>query len=296
MKKILSLLIFLCAFKASASEIHLELEELVRESETIVIADLSEIKKWDEKINEYEEMQYASGILTVRKSIWGKYKSGDRIALHWRNRSTVMCPRNEHGDTKGQNYIWMLSFDDEGKLITGTNQRVRKLEEEAQIDSLLKRHPYLMKSMRGYHPEGSSIDVTMIFRNAHNHDVKIPAISFKNGQIISHPFYKINVAGQDITEKITASHDSRLVPARSEYPVVFPVRKIVNIDKPGYYGMEIFAELSGDARDALASKWSQKFISIYTPEAEKKAIYDKWYRDLKHEILATKGFYYINYQ
>ncbi|MES2765719.1 MAG: hypothetical protein V4642_07625, partial [Bacteroidota bacterium] len=221
----------------------MQLEDLVRESEVMVIADLSEIKNWDETINDYEVIQHASGILSVRRAIWGKYKSGDRITLYWSNNSSISCPRNEHHDTKGKNYIWMLRYDDDGKLITGTNQRVRQLDEESQIDSLLKEHPFFMKGLSGYYPENSSVEIFFTYRNVFEHDVTIPLIAFKNGSIHLHPTYKLELAWNQLPQdKIISTQDSVLVPARTEYTVTIPIRDISGFEKRGYYRFRILTE------------------------------------------------------
>ncbi|HYF04328.1 MAG TPA: hypothetical protein VEC36_13175 [Patescibacteria group bacterium] len=238
MKKIIGLLLFLCAFKTSALEVQIELEELVRESEIIVIADLSKIGKWND-----EKYDYGSGVLTVRKAVWGNYKPGDHINFTWKNGRNVACPREEYTDTRGNFNIWILSFDDEGKIITGTNQRVRPLEEEARIDSILKEHPFFIKPQNRLSPENSPIEISLVYRNTHNHPIKIPAISFKNNKLYLNSAYRVHFDGRDILKtNFLKTNDSLQIAPRSEYSVVIPVCEIGEINTKGYHTMTLYEE------------------------------------------------------
>jgi hypothetical protein len=259
MKRIFTFVLFLCAFKASAIEPELR----VRDSEIIVVAELGEIKNWDD-----EKYNVWSGLLTVKKSIWGSYKSGDQITFIWRHRRGLITSNDEnYSYLRGKSRIWMLSFDDEGNLITGGNERVRELEEEAEIDRLLKAHPYFMKSQWKPHPENSPMKFTLKYRNAYEYPVKIPAFSFKNNRLILHSSYRINFEGRDIIKaNFDTTEDSIEVAPRSEYSVVIPAREIGGFAKKGYNTVGLFVEQSSEQGEYV---W-------------------KW--------LTGEGFYYIDYQ
>jgi len=150
MKKYILLIAPINAASGYGLEVYMSLSELVPQSEVIVVARLTNVRSWRER-----DTDLGQGTLRVTRSVLGKYAAGDSLVLMWENPAMLACPRNEHRDTKGKSFIWMLQIRDNGEVVTGSDQLVRDVSDEREIDSILRANPVFLKVVKG-HSAGSS--------------------------------------------------------------------------------------------------------------------------------------------
>ena len=84
---------------SSAEWVMLPLEELVCDSDLIVVGTLSSVSEYSKN-----GMDYAQGTITVDETIWGAVPPGETLTLKWDNPSNLKCPRVGHrhnSDKKG---------------------------------------------------------------------------------------------------------------------------------------------------------------------------------------------------
>ena len=110
------------------------LEELLKQTDAIVVARLTDVKETTKRGTDY-----GSGTLTVTEVIRGVIKSGGKLRLEWSNRSEVYCPRVEHKPHEGKTRIWLLQASTNGAFTANYPLRVLEVEKRKELDDLLKK-------------------------------------------------------------------------------------------------------------------------------------------------------------
>jgi hypothetical protein len=125
---VLLIALLLIAPTTIANERFISLKELVKSSDVIVEARLSQVKEYTRK-----SIDYGSGSLVVTKVIRGKAKVGSKLRLEWRNHHMLVCPRVEHGSRAGYTLTWLLRKDKNGAFQTiGSSSVLEKGSKELQ--------------------------------------------------------------------------------------------------------------------------------------------------------------------
>jgi hypothetical protein len=108
------------------------LETLLRESDVIVVAKLTDVRKTKE-----QNVDYGSGTLTVTEVLRGKPKAGDQLRLEWANRWA--CPRLYHERHQSKTMIWLLQTSTNGTVSANYPWRVLEVTNRAALDELLRK-------------------------------------------------------------------------------------------------------------------------------------------------------------
>jgi hypothetical protein len=170
-------IVLVLAADAKAMWRSLTTEDVAQQSDLIVIASLSNVREWTDNYVDYGE-----GRLAIRDVVWGDVEPGDTLTIRWHNRSSVACPRVEHRHALLTNLIWFLTLEGNGTVRADHPDRKKPVAEFARVMEVLERYPYRVKLPRGF-PPGEPVVAEIVFRNATNHTLKIPAIEVRAGVI-----------------------------------------------------------------------------------------------------------------
>ncbi|MGC3960637.1 MAG: hypothetical protein QM813_22700 [Verrucomicrobiota bacterium] len=113
---------------------HVSLKELLKETDLIVVARLTNVSEVTTN-----RVDYGSGTLTVTEVIRGSAKTGDKLRLEWSNSSGIVCPRVEHRGHKDQTLIWLLQASTNKVVTADYPGRVLELKQRAELNKLLKK-------------------------------------------------------------------------------------------------------------------------------------------------------------
>jgi uncharacterized protein YecT (DUF1311 family) len=131
MKRLLLLLLAVCTPVFGMWAL-VPLSDLVRESDTIVIGTLAEVKEWTK-----DRVDYGSGTLVVREVLKGTPKTNP-LRLVWQNPSDLVCPRMEHSDSGGNALVWLLQTNaSDGSVAADYPGKVLDLSERAKVEAEL---------------------------------------------------------------------------------------------------------------------------------------------------------------
>jgi len=128
------LAVFLTPLFAQAMWIDFAPEELLKETDYVVIASLSDVKKWTR-----HNTDFGRGTLNVTEVLSKNALPKSPLILTWANPSNIICPRTEHGDTKGQAYIWLLQTGRDGTVTANHPGQTLSLKEKKKIQKLIKK-------------------------------------------------------------------------------------------------------------------------------------------------------------
>jgi hypothetical protein len=111
------------------------LKELAKETDYAVIASLSDVKKWTKN-----GIDFGKGTLTISDFLSPRRPNVNRITLIWSNPSGLICPRVEHEDSHGQQYIWLLQRTKDGSVTADYPGRTVDLKEKKKVISLMRKY------------------------------------------------------------------------------------------------------------------------------------------------------------
>lgn len=178
MRKFLALLMLLSLPAAAhASWAEVPLEELVQESDLIVVGTLRDVSERSDG-----ETDYGEGRIDVRAVIWGDVSPGDALTLKWENASAVACPRTEHKHNADAEGIWLLTR--RGTFVNA-NYPGRFVELSARRDILaaLRRTPVVLRADSYFVKPGEPMRCSVVYRNASNAPRTFPGLASEGGDI-----------------------------------------------------------------------------------------------------------------
>ncbi len=108
------------------------LEKLVGGSDFVVVGTLTDVVEFSVLMNDY-----GRGVITVDEVLWGRMAPGQKLVLAWRNDSSVLCPRIEHGYCQNTRGIWLLTFTDTGHVRADYPGRFVDLSRKEEVLALL---------------------------------------------------------------------------------------------------------------------------------------------------------------
>lgn len=117
------------------------LDELVRDSDLIIVGTLQSISEFTEN-----NVDYGEGFILVEKVIFRSAESHngfsfnpkDKLQLKWENNSFVACPRISHKHSKNKKEIWLLTLESDGTVRANYPGRSRSLDDLSEIKRLLE--------------------------------------------------------------------------------------------------------------------------------------------------------------
>ncbi|KAF0248798.1 MAG: hypothetical protein FD167_1802 [bacterium] len=111
------------------------LEQLVQESDLIVIGALTDVKEHTEN-----EIEHGRGVITVDKVLWGNVKAGEKLNLTWENAVGIVCPRIDHKDNQQKKAIWLLTVEKNNGVKADYPGRFVELTQKEEILKLIKQN------------------------------------------------------------------------------------------------------------------------------------------------------------
>lgn len=182
MRRVFLLLLLLCLpAPAAAKWASVPLEELVQDSDVIVVGTLRGVYEHTAGGRDYGE-----GRIEVREVIWGRVAAGDSLRLKWSNSSAVICPRLEHGYNAGQEGIWLLTRDgaDFGADHPG---RFVRLAARGRVEAVLARSPLVLRAGRHWVGREDAMPFEVVYRNASGAPREFPGVAFDAGRPLFAP-------------------------------------------------------------------------------------------------------------
>jgi hypothetical protein len=127
------------ALFAACTVVHAEwmpvpLEDLVHDSDFIVVAQLKDIST-----STVASVQHFTGTLHISEIIRGPTLHSDRLTLIWANKLDGRFPKVEHQRFQGTNWIWFLTVNAPGTVTTTHPVSVYTLEERQELDEILAK-------------------------------------------------------------------------------------------------------------------------------------------------------------
>ena len=117
-------------------------DELVKESDLIVIGTLQSVSKYTK-----DNVDYSEGKIVVEKVISGYVKTtegfppklGDKIKFKWQASTLIVCPRLDHSGNENEKGIWLLEVESDGTVSADYPRRFNSLNEMSEIKKILRK-------------------------------------------------------------------------------------------------------------------------------------------------------------
>lgn len=127
-------------YNSFATLINVPLNELVKDSDIIIIGTLQDVSEYS-----YGGVNNGEGRILIEQIISGKIKtdkglppkSGDKLKLVWSE--DFACVYGMHRRTANQKGIWFLKVEKDGTVISGHPQRFKSSEELTEIRNALEK-------------------------------------------------------------------------------------------------------------------------------------------------------------
>ncbi len=138
-------IILVVSYNAFAKWGFVSLDELVKESDLIVIGTLQSVSEYSK-----EDTDYGEGMILIEKVVSGNIKTingfplkaGDKIQLKWQNLSMIACPRVEHKGSENKKEIWLLTVENDKTVRADYPGRSVPLDNLAEVKKYLpKQNP-----------------------------------------------------------------------------------------------------------------------------------------------------------
>lgn len=189
MRRLFPLLLLLLALPASAraSWAYVSVEELVRETDLIVVGTLRDASE-----RTADGVDYGEGHIAVREVIWGKVSPGDSLLLRWSNASNMVCPRVEPQYFKGKEGIWLLTRDGEA-VAADYPGRFVELSERRRVEAALARSPVVLRAEGYLVGRDAPMSFAVVYRNVSGAPREFPAAVFDAGRLRLSPGSRLGV-------------------------------------------------------------------------------------------------------
>jgi hypothetical protein len=178
MRRVLLLLLLLCLpATGSAMWALVPLEELVQESDLIVVGTLRDVSE-----HTADGVDFGEGRIEVREVIWGGVSKGDSLTLKWQNSSGVACPRVEHKYNAGAEGVWLLTRDGEAVRADYPGRFVG-VSERGKVEAALARSPVVLRADRYRVSPGEPMRFSVVYRNSSDVPRTFPGLAFEGGRL-----------------------------------------------------------------------------------------------------------------
>lgn len=209
MKRVILLLIVIACLpiSLSASHVMVPLDELVQDSDLIIVGTLNAVFE-----HSIKGIDYGEGTITIEEVIWGQATPGEPLLLKWQNRSIVVCPRVEHRHNANKSGVWLLTSDGGGVVRANYPGRLVDLSQRAKVERLLLEKKVCISSSKGSASASEPINMSVIFRNPSQSQIDFPGLEYKDGYLYSSPDIDfVIISGWGDTAKRISFLSSRLV-------------------------------------------------------------------------------------
>jgi hypothetical protein len=126
-------------------------DELVKESDLIVVGTLQSVSRYTK-----DNVDYSEGKIVVEKVISGYVKTiegfppklGDKIKFKWQASTLIVCPRLDHSGNENEKGIWLLEVESDGTVSADYPRRFNSLNEMSEIKKILRKTKVRKTSQR----------------------------------------------------------------------------------------------------------------------------------------------------
>jgi hypothetical protein len=219
------------------------LEQLVLESDLIVVGALSDVRDYGLS---------GSGVLKVKEVLCGTGVPQE-LALRWELPTDIEVggcrpPRQKRPHPDEEDMVWLLVRSRKKRAVRVEDYgRRRPLSEKGSVVQLLEEMPVLARRSLSKGGWGGNTYIDLVFRNVTERPVQIPKFAASHGRLILAPG-----AGLVLTKSLEGSTEVRVnpirgkvrsedkeltftVPARSEHKVTFKPSRIYRLEKGTFY-------------------------------------------------------------
>jgi branched-subunit amino acid ABC-type transport system permease component len=126
-------------------------DELVKESDLIVIGTLQSVSRYTK-----DNVDYSEGKIVVEKIISGNVKTtegfplkmGDKIKFKWQASTLIVCPRLDHSSNENEKGIWLLEVESDKTVSADYPRRFNSLNEMSELKKILRKTKVRKTSQR----------------------------------------------------------------------------------------------------------------------------------------------------
>ncbi|MET0649385.1 MAG: hypothetical protein ABW208_22475 [Pyrinomonadaceae bacterium] len=250
-KVLLLLMLFGLPAAASAKWGYVPLEELVQESDLIIVGTLRDVRE-----HTADETDYGEGQIVVREVIWGEVAPGDSLLLKWQNESAVTCPRVEHKYNANEEGVWLLKRDGEAVRADYPGRFIEPSKRRA-VEAALERSPVVLRSDKNWVKPGEPMRFSVVYRNVSNAPRTFPGLAFEGGNLRlssgSRLAFKVTFDSGDAYGMARLSgrveQDKGLapvaVPPRGEHRVEIDLREMLAAEPSENYSYDVTLRFDG---------------------------------------------------
>ena len=178
---VLILLLSMHSF-SSAEWVMLPLEELVCDSDLIVVGTLSSVSEYSKN-----GMDYAQGTITVDETIWGAVPPGETLTLKWDNPSNLVCPRVGHLHNLDKKGIWLLTLSSDREVRANHPRRFVELDHKEEVAKILSQKNICVRIDSWSFFSGEPATVSLVLRNPTQGEIQFPGLAYQDGRLYISP-------------------------------------------------------------------------------------------------------------
>jgi hypothetical protein len=210
-----------CSGEALASWALIPLQDLVQDTDVIVIGRLQGVSQYTRN-----GIDYAEGDIVIDEVVWGAANPGDLLTLKWQNQSNLVCPRVEHRINEGKKGIWLLTVDPDGVVRANYPGRFVGLGERSNVEQCLAKSFVSLRSSQFLYAAEEPVSVSLVFRNPTQGFMEFPGVEYRDGQLLIAPGVSLDLFEEYGDElKITKPLPDRAILSESLAPVVIAPRQ-----------------------------------------------------------------------
>jgi hypothetical protein len=161
---------------ASAMWALIPLDELVQDSDLIVVGTLGDVSEYSSAGTDYGQ-----GTIVVNEVIWGDTQANEVLTLKWQNSTGVVCPRVEHSGEQGKKAIWLLTKRSGDEVRADYPSRFVELADRAKVERILRRKNVCLQVPERLVSAAEPAIVSIVFRNPSEHPAQFPGMLYVNG-------------------------------------------------------------------------------------------------------------------
>jgi len=276
MKRVVLIIAFLgaCSAPSSATMPFISTEELVHDSDLIVVGTL-------DNVSEYSRygIDYAQGTISVDEVIWGASQPGEILTLKWKNESGVVCPRVDHRGNQKTKAIWLLTVTDDGVVHANYPDRFVDLAERSKVEQSLVKDKVRLRTTKDFCPPNEPLIVSLVFRNATQNPIAFPGVENNDGRLILSPGLVLTVrhgfgdgltVDKSIPGKVVSSKTLApiIVPPQQEFTVAVDLKEFFLIANDEEYLVKLRAKGFGRESDIFIYTKTEDSVRFLTPLPE----------------------------
>ena len=223
MKRILLILAVVasCSASALARWAWIPLEDLVHDSDVIVIGTLHGVSQYTQNGKDY-----AQGTIVIDEVIWGAANAGELLTLKWQNESGLVCPRVEHRHNQNNQGIWLLTVDSGGVVRANHPGRFVELRERSKVVQCLAKNLLSLRTSQFLHVADEPIIVSLVFRNPTERPIEFPGVEYRDGHLLIAPGVSLNLyEGSGEKPHSTNPIPGRVIRSNELSPIVLAPRQ-----------------------------------------------------------------------